>query len=149
MINKGKFMEVANKAPFDFSSGFGLVFEELGTIERIDVITKIEQIHQSDQFLIGLSAYQMHNMRDQFGQFWIKNLLTGNKLKVEVYNAWGPMSCKDRRTIAISEKVKETLKLQNGSWVQITRKLDERGRLKYNCKLDQNNPFGQTWDKRA
>lgn len=142
-------MEVANTSPFDFTPGFGRVPEGLGTIERTDVITKIERIHQSDRFLIGLSAYQMYNMRDQFGQFWIKNLLTKKKLKVEVYNAWGSMSCKDDRTIAINEKVKETLELQNGSWVQITRKLDERGRIKYNCELDQNNPFGQTWDKHA
>ncbi len=129
---------------------FGVSPHALGTMECTTVQSRVNSIAEgiSDP-CIGLSAYQMHNMRSQYGAFSVKNPETNSVMPVGIYNAWGPNCTSNKNEIIISKLVAETLNLSLGSPIEIERKMDPVGAAKLDCAENKDNHFGQDWDHRS
>ena len=124
-------------------SKFGISSASLGTHECTLIQSRVNRIAQDEikGAYIGLSAFQMSNLRSEFGVITIKDPETSRVMAVKVYNAWGADCSANSEEIVISKLVSETLNLKLGQTVEIERKMDAKGAIKWGCAQNKNNLF--------
>jgi hypothetical protein len=126
---------------------FGLSTHALGTPECTQIQGRVNRIAEDiSGAYIGLSAYQMCNTRAEFGAFTVKNPETDSLMPVKIYNAWGSDSTTNGDEVIISKLVAETLNLKQGNPIEIERKMDLVGAVKWACSKNKDNRFGQGWN---
>ncbi len=129
---------------------FGKNWGALGTLESTKVLSRVNAISDTvEGAFIGLSAMQTNNLNSSFGTFSLKNPHTQATMQVDIYNAYGPYCTTHPEEIIITKLVADTLNIKAGSPIEIERKLDDIGAVKWACKNNTDNHFGQDWVHRS